>query len=869
MALSLRHDRELAQDNRVVYSGLLGRKGKIIEAIDTLPDLTLCDREPIHVPGAVQPHGVLVVLSSDLRVVALSANVVDHLGLQPSEVLGRSAAVVIGGSASSLRGTDGTSLARIEWQGAGRAWRTLVHQSQDAVLLEAELPRGEPELGASEAFDRVEQASQRLRMASDVQAVCRLLAQGVRKLTGYARVKIYRFGPEWNGEVVAEDSDGTLPPYLGLHFPASDIPTQARALYLRNVQRQIPDVAYAPVPLLQRNEAPIDLSDSSLRAVSPVHIEYLRNMGVKASMSVSIIRNNALWGLVACHHPEPHYVAPELRQASVMLTQLAALQLTVIDEALAGRRAADVRAIESALMQQTTSGLDYREALLRESNALLRLLGASGFALVHGTSATTLGETPSDDELRGLVERLGHLDGEVFATDHLARHYPEADEWDMAAGLLAVPLGGAPRSVMLWFRPAIARTTTWGGNPSKSVQSEQGQERLSPRLSFAAWTEQVDGHSRQWSPDEISAANGLRDVIVDIILRRSLELERLNSQLLRTNEELEAFAYVASHDLNEPLRQIETFSSLLERMFKREIPSRDAALGSAVSADHWFEGLQKSSRRLRMLIRDLSDYSRLARHAKPLTPTDLNRVLQHVTEDLASAIAGAGATIEAGTLPVAVCDEVQMLQVFQNILANAIKYRAPDRPCVVRIASRISDAPIRLLPGLPVLELEFSDNGIGFDQQYAERIFEPFHRLHGVDKYEGSGIGLAICRKIIERHGGTIAGAGRPGDGATFTTTLAVAAQSGDRKEHAVSPATSDAHKAQTVVLVAEDNEYDRLILTEVFAHLRLTVNLQFVRDGQEVLDYLSRQDAFAEDRGGTNPVGSAAGPQHAAHDGG
>ncbi len=272
--------------------------------------------------------------------------------------------------------------------------------------------------------------------------------------------------------------------------------------------------------------------------------------------------------------------------------------------------------------------------------------------------------------------------------------------------------------------------------------------------------------SLPWARHEIAAANSLRDTIVDIILRRSLELEQMNAQLTRSNEELEAFVYVASHDLKEPLRQIETFSTLLERVFNN---------GKMTNANptRWFEGIQSSSRRLRLLIDDLTEFSRVGRHANPLGPTALMGLLDNVKTDLGNVIEDTGATIDVTSLPVVMCDRLQMQQVLQNVLSNALKYRHPDRSPVLKVEAKVHPAPTGTdMSRFPILELTIADNGIGFDERYRERIFEPFQRLHSSDDYEGSGIGLAICRKIIDRHGGTIRASSRPGKGSVFSITL-------------------------------------------------------------------------------------------------
>lgn len=748
----------------------------------TLPDLTICDREPIHIPGSIQPHGILFSLSgADLRIAAVSANVAHHLGQTPDDLLDAPMTrlfdpAAIAAVAETAAHTPGGSPRLVRLQsgsGASRGWRAFVHASSNGVILEAKLLPPQSELGVLDFLETYHASTRRLQTAGDVKAICTCLAEEVRRLTGYDRVKVYRFAANWNGEVIAESNAGILPSYLGLHFPASDIPAQARALYARNPERQIPDVNYVPVPLVSLGNEPVDLSQAMLRSVSPIHIEYLRNMQVGASMSISILRQGALWGLVACHHRARYYVPPEVRQATTLLAQLASWQLGVAEEADIARRSVGVKAVEALLLKETTAGRDYRETLLTQSNALLDLLQASGFALSYGSSLTTIGQTLPEGELDELLTWLAAKDTSLFETDNLGAGYPGARGRAEAAGLVAVGLGGSPRNLMLWFRPEIAQAVAWGGDPRKPVEELTGPDRLHPRKSFAAWREEVRGHSQPWARHEIAAANQLRDVTVDIILRHSMELEELNANLLRTNEELEAFAYVASHDLKEPLRQIETFATLLERVFR----NRAASPGEVT---RWFEGIQSSSRRLRTLINDLAEYSRLGRHANPFASASLDEILEHAKTDLGRLIDDTGASIEAEPLGAVMCDQIQIEQVFRNLISNALKYRHPDRAPVLRIAAKVSAAPDDPASAwTSVLELSITDNGIGFDERYRDKIFEPFQRLHSADEYEGSGIGLAICRKIIERHRGRITASSDLGTGATFTVILPLRPLSG------------------------------------------------------------------------------------------
>jgi light-regulated signal transduction histidine kinase (bacteriophytochrome) len=751
-------------------------------------DLTDCDREPIHIPGSIQPHGVLLGVSrQDFLVTAVSANLGPHCGATSASLLGKPLGSLIEPAGfdqiRTARPDPGQSvlIARLRLAGsAAPAWRAMLHGTETGFLLDAEQLAASADTDALDHFDRFHDALQTLQAAPTIDATCRSLVAEVRRLTGFSRVMLYRFAPDWCGEVIAEDSDGQMASYLGLHFPASDIPVQARALYTRNATRQIPDVSYSPVPVLHSSPGPVDLSASDLRSVSPIHLAYLRNMGVGAAMSVSLLRNGGLWGLVACHHPAAHHAAPEKIKSCLLLAQVAAARLALIEETELARRNGSFKSVETRLLQQAAMEEDQpgslpQAALLRDnSQDLLDLLGATGLVLRTGGVTSTLGEVPPGAALDALLRWLAGHCPHQFISDHLAADYPDAADLRPAAGLLAVKLGALPDDFIIWLRPEVTRAVTWAGTPIKLVERRDGQDILTPRHSFAAWTEQLRGRSRAWTTSDIVAANSLRDTLMEIVARRAAQIERLNQQLLRSNEELESFAYIASHDLKEPLRQIEMYGTLLQRAFGR--------VGDpAEKIERWFAGISTSSHRLRSLIDHLAEYSRLGSEARVLGPAKISVLVAEVLQDFSGPVAAHGCTIEIGELPIVMCDAIQLRQVFQNLIGNAIKYRHPDRPLVLRITA----TKLQAKSADPAfIEFRVEDNGIGFETQHSEMIFRPFERLHSSEAYEGSGLGLAICRKIIDRHGGTIAASSRIGEGSVFTFTLPHRS-AGDQEAHA------------------------------------------------------------------------------------
>ena len=742
------------------------------------PDLAACEDEPIRIPGSIQPHGVMLVLDGDgARIVSASANAADRLGLAGSPA-GQDLAAVLGGDASTIigeairRGLSGSGDAmRVQAGHGGAPWLAIVHRHDGLVFVELEPPRpvqdGLP--GEAAALLRLGSAAHRLQEAASYLDACQAAAEEIHGITGFGRVMVYRFAADWSGEVLGEARDADMASYLGLHFPASDIPAQARALYVANPVRLIADACYRPAPLQpDRHPAtgrPIDLSFATLRSVSPIHLEYLRNMRVGASMSVSIIRDGNLWGLVACHHPAPHIVGYEARQACNLLAGMLAGHLAALDRVETAAEAGRVAALHARLLEETAAGHSVAEAVVRQARPVLDLLGASGFAMVPEAGAITAGDAPGEAFVAGLAEWLAQRTGEagqpadLFVTDRLASLYPPARaEVARASGLLAARL--SPGRWTMWFRREQAAEITWAGEPMKAATREAGQLRLHPRRSFASWTEEVRGRSAPWPAARIDTAMQVRGLILELTSRERDLLERQNIVLARSNHELETFIYVASHDIREPLRQMEMLASMLKSCVRTDDAGEAAA---------HFEDFRILATRLRRLTDELANYARPGRSDKPLSPLDLGEVVEEAAAQLAGRIREVGAEITVGKLPAVLGERAQLHQVFINILGNAMKYREPSRPLKISIEA-VQEKQAAGTKG--PARIAIRDNGIGFEPRYADEVFEPFMRLHPRDTYEGSGLGLAICRRIVERHGGRIEALAEPGAGTSFIISL-------------------------------------------------------------------------------------------------
>jgi light-regulated signal transduction histidine kinase (bacteriophytochrome) len=604
----------------------------------------------------------------------------------------------------------------------------------------------------------------RLQAAGDLAGFCRVAAEEMRALTGFDRVTVYRFDEGWNGRVFAESRRDDLPPLLGLHFPASDIPEPARRLYHLNPIRMIADVEAEPAPLVPgenpRTGRPLDLSFAALRGVSPVHIQYLKNMGVRGSMSVSVMRGGRLWGLLSClHYAGPRRVPPEVRDACEFLGQLVSAQLAVKEDAEGEEYRGRLREVRERLLQRMSAEGDLARGLAGDD--LLELTGAQGAAIVQDEACTLVGATPPAEAVRRLVAWLrAHTDAEVFHTDRLSALYPEAEAYkDVASGLVAVATTRAQGGrYVLWFRPEVLRTVDWGGDPRKPVEAEMPSGQLSPRRSFELWREVVKLRSLPWRPWEIDAARLLREAILAVVVRRAEELTRLNAELERSNADLDAFAFVTSHDLKEPLRGIHNYATFLMEDYGEVLD--EAGLEK-------LRTLVRLSQRLEDIVESLLEYSRLGRADLVVEPTDLNPVLASVLDMLKLTRSADHAEVTVrGPLPVVPCDPTQAELLFANLITNAVKYNDKAEKRVEVGHLEPADGS-----GRPVLYVR--DNGIGIPEKHRHAVFRMFKRLHGRDKYGGgTGAGLAFAKKVVERHGGAIWVESTPGEGSTFYFTL-------------------------------------------------------------------------------------------------
>jgi chemotaxis family two-component system sensor kinase Cph1 len=731
-----------------LVDGLAGR------AVSTLAARS-CDAEPIHVPGAIQPHGVLVAVDPrTLAIIQVSANCADHFGRSPASVLGRPLTALLGSAAGALFVASSAAapltgeLVTIDVD--GQRFDLLAHRHHDVLIVELE--RHDPTAPSSDPGLRA--ALGRLQRPNSVGELCAIAVDAVRKLSGFDRVMMYRFDADGHGEVVDESLGEGVISYLGLHFPAADIPRQARELYLLNWLRLIPDAAYSPVTLIPdpgaARPAPLDLSFATLRSVSPVHLEYLRNMGVRGSMSISLVETDKLWGLIACHHRVPRHVSFATRSACEVIGRVVALQIGA-QEALAVRASREsLRGAESRLVEAMRDHAgDVASALGRRGDALLQLTGATGAAVCTAGEIRTVGATPTHGQIAGLVAWLGKQGGAgILQTHFLTALHPGAGEYaHVGSGLLAMTLPHGAPSYVLWFRPEIVHTVTWAGDPAKAVENREGGSSLHPRHSFEAWTEVVRGSSRPWLPAEIDAAEDLR--------RRAIEAD-LTHQIARAEEAIrfrDEMVAVVSHDLKNPLQVIEMAVKVL-RPHSLENPRTMTTIGRVLRAVE----------KMNALIHDLLDVAKIESGRFEVTPVPcpISRLVEDASAMLTPIAEAKGVRLvwlHADDLRVD-ADPERIFQVLSNLGGNAIKFTP---------AGGVVSIEVQPLDG--VVRFAVRDTGPGILAIELAHIFDRYWQARRA-RSAGSGLGLYISKGIVEAHGQRIWAESTHGAGAAFYFTL-------------------------------------------------------------------------------------------------
>jgi light-regulated signal transduction histidine kinase (bacteriophytochrome) len=746
------------------------------QALETA--LAECAREPMRIPGAIQPHGVLLALSGNpLRVNQVSANCTRVLGLDSSELIGRTLSQLVSVQQSSLITLAYSNPPVVDSEALrmtlGAAdFSASLHTADGVLIIELE-PWVKPAQEQSRIITRV---LRNLQAASTLEALFDISVHEIQALTGFDRVMIYRFEPQGHGKVVAEALTGSLPSYSGLNFPGSDIPEQARELYRLNWVRVIPDAAYLPVPLVPAlrpdNGEPLDLGFSTLRSVSPVHCEYLRNMGVRASMSISLLNEGRLWGLIACGHPEPLLVPREYRDACALIGQLLSVKISAIVATQLQREREDKVVLLGQLAEAMgRADREILQGLVSRPELLQSLTLASGAAVLIDERLHLFGHCPAPAEVRALhlwirdvgltrqllKEQVIGLQGlGVFHCDSLQQDYPAGAAFcKEASGVIAFILPKPVDNAVMWFRPQLTSPMNWSGNPTKHLSPGpvgSASHRLHPRQSFDLWQEQVTGIAQPWSRGDLYAAEDIRRSALEHDLERQVQREQ---EAVRLRDELVA---VVSHDLRNPMSIIVMQCSMMQRWAGSDSTLEARQMRRALGT------IEKATTRMNNLLEDLLDTAKIeaGRYQLACVPLNVTSLLEEACGLLVSLAEAKDIELNCAVVPdlVIEADPERIFQVLSNLVGNAIKFTPKGGTISIDVVGDGQQACFSI-----------RDSGVGIAPEHLPHIFQRYWSVKEGNP-RGNGLGLYISKGIIEAHGGQLWAQSTPGHGSVLSFNL-------------------------------------------------------------------------------------------------
>lgn len=694
-------------------------------------DISQCDSEPIRFINALQNFGAIIAIDSESRIKCYSENLFEYLNIKSSNLL----ETILNPEILSGNHIDITQT-----------------NVQDLKIIQIEKRPVDESKIINSYLDQ-------LQKSNDLQGLLDNCAEVISELSGFDRVMIYKFHEDFHGEVVAEKIKPGVESFMGLHYPASDIPTPARAIFLENWIRIIPDVHYQPVALTSSLPEVIDLGTTLVRAVSPIHITYLKNMEVGASLTISINIDNKLWGLVACHHLSARMVPKSLRDKCETIGRVTSSLINVVSLKERNYHAAKIREIHNQLIYRMESSEDMARELVTQTPTLLDLVSSGGAsaALYMDGYWVSVGKVPSNAELNELVSWISteHKGKAVWETNTLSKFFPKAEAYkEIASGVLAASVPKTSKNFILWFRPEIIQTVNWAGNPDKVVDQANG--RLSPRSSFDEWKQSVHGQSLSWKSWEMDAALELRNGILALDLHKQFEKEQVaRAEAERAKLTRESLMEVVSHDLKNPLSSIQMNVHLLNKF----LPQTEAKSRSLV------ERIMRSSQTMNNLINDILSIAKLESGQMDLEKTlaPINQAINETVDMLIPMAHEKNITLlQLTEFDCSVdYDFDRILQVLSNLLGNAIKFT----PEFGKITIAIEKC------GPEFVTIAISDSGPGIFKEDLRNVFDRYWQANKTRKL-GTGLGLSIAKGIVEAHGGEIWAESEFGEGSIFKFTL-------------------------------------------------------------------------------------------------
>lgn len=726
--------------------------------------LQTCEDEPIETPGSIQSHGALIIWDYESGTIeATSENLSAYTGIDPHQIMGVSIEqvfpeqichVINNGLRESLKvnpipytAPSGHKLNCILTRTGMRGLAELEPRDISNEVLSVQTP--------FDAYMGLIQSSQVQDTASaELGSYLDFCAKSLKYYSGFDRVLVYRFMHDQSGEVIAEAKNPELEPFMDMRYPASDIPRRARELYKKNLLRVITDIRSEPVPLLAGSIEPdeFDLSDCALRSPSHVHIKYLDNMGVRATMVSSIVVGDKLWGLIACHHYKPYVVPYVMRAASQLFTSNVAANISMLEHLEYERQLARSRKSIHGIVENLSTEAQLVEALEVHIEQLLPVFHADGATLIHEDEFVHIGLHPRKASIMDVCERIDATHDSHPLADTQADIGPATQSDVLLPGYLGIKLSSDMH--LIFWRVEERETIKWAGKPDEHVVvHEHGEERLMPRGSFALWSETTQGRSKPWDQVLIDLLDEFRVSFTTLLLQQNDRLGRLNDDLRAKNTEMEAFAYSVSHDLKTPLVTLTSFLTLLEE---------DLELGEIEEAKDSVKRMRRSASKMSQLIDDMLELSRIGNVAQSVQSLELGSIAHSIEDTSTALIQEKSATLHIANQDLRfVGNPSSIARMLSNLVTNALKYGCTEPGMQVRIGAKQTRR---------YTTLYVEDDGPGIPKEYHERVFRLFERMD--TQTGGSGIGLAIVQKIANAHRGSVKLMSSESGGARFEILL-------------------------------------------------------------------------------------------------
>lgn len=712
-----------------------------------------CEEEPIHLCGKIQNFGYLIVFNLSGKCVAVSENCSEWLPFDLSSALHLELNDFLknipSDSPLDLNIKDFQILKQqplsTKTKLNGRNYQLTLYVHNEKLFLEFEMNENMIiELNQLNEFQQNFERSEN---------VWQTLCENIFKIIDFDRIMVYQFLEDSSGIVIAENKKLKEESILGYRYPEFDIPKQARQLYLKNLSRQTPDIHEKTIDIYGLSPEQIDLSKSQIRALSPIHLQYLDNFGVRASASFSVVIDNKLWGLVACQNIEPKYIPFDKRSLCLFVTQYAANKYLVKQQRIKIQQDHTIKEIELELKEKLFFSQSFEKTLSEFANRFMQTISATGLIIKSPDYTLRFGDTPNEYLLQDIHTEINKIVGnENIFTSHSfslsANKNVDNKNW---TGIARLCFDEDNEFAIYWFRKEIIAEEKWAGVPEKhQIFSEEKQAYIySPRTSFQLWKKEVSGQSEKWSVFDNDFLVRIQKLIQESMLRKLNEVRRLNQKLIEANNALDTYTHQLAHDLKNPLSTIKTSAQFMQT--RQDISQEFVARFSKNIAD------------AASLINDIIDKTiestkssfNILKYELVATETFINQLIQQAIQRYKVQ----NFEIILGDLHPVFGEKTLLYQLFMNLINNAVKFSSKNSMTVLEIYSIIEDNKTVYF---------IKDNGIGIEETEKEKVFSIFKRLSNATQFEGSGVGMSIVKRIVDRLNAEISFESIIGSGTVF-----------------------------------------------------------------------------------------------------